>query len=93
MAEAVRRHRELERKLRHVRWLNQGLESEEEERLLDEMEAVWWGLSEQERTEVDRDDPATLIRPVPVYAGCHRLEDGDVWVSEQAPTHALKEVS
>ena len=78
MSEDVRRHRELERRLRHVRWLKQGLESEEEDRLLDEMDALWWELSEEERGLLD-DDPTTLLRSQPSYCPCHRIsEDSDV---------------
>jgi hypothetical protein len=94
MSEGVRRHRELERKLRHVRWLNQGLESEEEERLLDEMEALWWELSERERGLLDKDDPTTLVRSRLSYCPRHRIsEDSDVWAGKGAGARALREVS
>lgn len=65
MSDGIRRHRELERRLKHVRRANRGLESSEEEGILDEMEQLWWQLSEEERKILDNDDPESLIQPSP----------------------------
>ena len=69
MSDGIGRHRELERRLKHMRRANGGLESSEEEGILDEMEELWWQLSEEERKVLDKDDPESLIRPSPQPQG------------------------
>lgn len=73
MSNLVRRHRLLEQRLCIVRWFNRGAESQEEDSIVDQMEALWWQMSSDERDEVDRDPaPHSLIRPSGVQNPPHR---------------------
>jgi len=78
MSESLQRYRELERKLIRVRWLNRGLESEEEDRLLDEMDVVWWQLAEAEREMLQQEKPKSLIREAAGAGGPREPQDVDV---------------
>ncbi len=49
MTEAMRSYRDLERQLWFVRWQKEGLESPEEDRILEGMEAAWNHLGDAER--------------------------------------------
>lgn len=58
----LERYRNLESALVHVRWVHRGLESAEEDALLDEMEAAWQDLSPEEQALIDAEPPRSLIR-------------------------------
>ena len=62
MSDALRRHRALERELIYIRWKYAGLESEEEESLLDAMEDIWYKLSKEEQNELNSEGTKSLIR-------------------------------
>ena len=49
MSEAFERYRSLELDLIYVRWQHAGFESEEEESILEDMDVVWYELSEEEQ--------------------------------------------
>ena len=50
-------YRLLERRLWVARWRREGEESAEEDAILDEMDGVWWKLSEDERSSLSREGP------------------------------------
>jgi hypothetical protein len=62
MSDALSRYRTLEDTLVFVRWTHRGLESEEEDALLDAMDVVWAELEEDEREWLQAEPPRSLIR-------------------------------
>ena len=62
MSDALQQHRALERELIYIRWKHAGLESEEEESILDTMEEIWYELSEEEQNELNSEGTKSLIR-------------------------------
>jgi hypothetical protein len=78
MSSAYEKYRELERRLAHVRWVNQGYDSPEEERIFEEMHNIWWEMTEQERTKINGEPPRTLIRKGRPQKPSHRVVDHDV---------------
>ena len=76
MSEAFERYRSLERDLIYIRWRHAGLESEEEDPVLDAMEEVWYELSENEQQLLYSEGTKSLIRDtIPHYC----LIDEDIW--------------
>ncbi len=75
MSERPGRYREFEIRLLHTRWVHGGQESAEEDALLEEMDDLWWKLTEQERESL-RKDP---LPEGPVETQPARLADRDVW--------------
>ncbi len=61
MSDALQRHRALERELIYIRWKHAGLESKEEEAILDAMEEIWYELSEEEQDELNSEGTQSLI--------------------------------
>ena len=61
-SDALQKHRALERELIYVRWKYAGLESEEEESILDAMEDIWYELSEEEQNELNSEGTQPLMR-------------------------------
>lgn len=61
MSNALQRHRALERELIYIRWKYAGLESEEEESILDAMEEIWYELSEEEQNDLNSEGTKSLI--------------------------------
>jgi len=57
MTENLAEHRQLERRLWMTRWMHEGQESAEEDAILDELEAVWWKLSDDERSILNEEGP------------------------------------
>lgn len=62
MSDALQRHRALERELIYIRWKHAGLESKEEEAILDAMEEIWYELSEEEQDQLNSEGTKSLIR-------------------------------
>jgi len=58
MDKDLSRYRQLERRLWMTRWRRAGLESEEEDAVLDEMEDAWLNLSEDARTLLRFEGPS-----------------------------------
>ena len=54
-------YRVLEQRLSVTRWRRAGKESPEEDAILDEMDSVWWKLSEDERSRLSREGPCRLL--------------------------------
>ena len=80
MSEALKRYRDLERRLVYTRWINLGYESPEEDALLEEMDGVWWELTAEEREMIDREPPRSLIRTEPPER-CNGQAEVDVLAS------------
>jgi hypothetical protein len=57
MTNDLARYRQLERRLWMTRWRHDGQESEEEDAILDEMEAVWMNLIEADRAILSLEGP------------------------------------
>lgn len=62
MSDALQQHRDLERELIYIRWKYAGLESEEEDSILDAMEDIWYELSEEEQNELNSEGTKSLMR-------------------------------
>lgn len=61
-SDALDRFRVLMEDLERVRRAHNGYSSSEEDRIVDEMDVVWWELSEEEQEIVEVEMPKTLIR-------------------------------
>jgi hypothetical protein len=84
-----RRH---EATLIHVRWQNKGLDSREEDAILESMDDAWWQLTEEERCQIDAQPPRSLIRSV-VLAGRRVEHDIDVFDVSRVRVRTLAEVA
>ncbi len=61
MSKALKRYRELESELAHVRWIYRGQESEGEEGIVEALAEAWYGLSEEEQAQIRSEGPKTLL--------------------------------
>lgn len=77
MSERLDAYRQLEARLAWLRWKHAGLETPDEEALVDEMEAAWWQLSEAERHVANGELVPTLTSTPPALDRDTR--DEDVW--------------
>ena len=87
MSDALSRYRALEDKLAYVRWLHQGLESQAEDQILDEMDGVWFRLSAQEQAELNAASPRSFLesgRPL------RTIVDTDVWLHRELPPRSTE---
>lgn len=57
MTKDLAHYRQLERRLWMTRWRHEGQESAEEDAILDEMEAAWMNLNEDERALLNLEGP------------------------------------
>jgi hypothetical protein len=60
MAEVIGKYKELQKKLTFVRWINDGLESEEEDVILELMDKCWLELTDEEREEINANPVKSL---------------------------------
>ena len=80
MSDALQRYRALEEDLIYIRWQYAGLESEEEEPILDAMEEIWYELSEEEQNELNSEGTKSLIRDdAKSSVSERRWTDGNIW--------------
>ena len=93
MSAPLDHYRKLEERLRYLRWLSQGLESVQEDTLLEEMDDVWWELSEEERAIAEAERPRSLIRDGLGNAPRRQLVDTDVKVSPSAAPRTTEEAA
>lgn len=77
MSERLDAYRQLEARLAWVRWIHAGLETLDEEALVDEMEVSWWQLSDDER-RVANGEPVPTLTSVPPALD-RDTRDEDVW--------------
>ena len=95
MSEAFERYRSLERDLIYIRWQHAGFESDEEESILEDMDVVWYELSEEEQQLLYSEGTKSLIRDASAT-----LSHSD-WVGEDirrdsnssTPVRSLREVA
>jgi hypothetical protein len=92
MNEALRRYLELDDELVAVRWRYAGNESDEEDQLLDEMDGVWWQLSESERDELRGRPPRSLLRPRAPQPGMRALFEANLVEGSHEAPRRLREV-
>jgi len=57
MTNDLARYRQLERRLWMARWMHEGVESAEEDAILDEMEGTWMNLVEDDRALLRLEGP------------------------------------
>ena len=76
MSEFLEKYRELEGDLANLRWLNGGVESAEEEPILDEMEALWHDLSAEEQDMLNKENAQTLMVDDPADRAKGIMQDG-----------------
>ena len=95
MSDALQQHRALERELIYIRWKYAGLESEEEESILDAMEDIWYKLSEEEQNELNSEGTQSLMRDNNAKSSARNWMDEDIWRSSNSGTlvRTLKEVA
>lgn len=83
MSEALARYRRLEAQLVQTRWIHRGLESPEEDDILDKMDGAWSRLSAEEQIEVSAEPVRSLLRDgLPAVRVTH---DEDVWSYSELP--------
>ena len=80
-SEALKLHRSLEEELVYIRWLSRGLESEAEDPILDDMEEVWYELSEEEQDELNSEGTKSLIRGNDAKSSVRDWTDENTWQS------------
>ncbi len=93
MSAAFARYRRLDDELAFIRWIHRGLESEEEDRILDDMEQVWWELEEQERELLQSETPRSLILSRTDTNPTRKLVDSDKECDPSAPTRRIEEAA
>lgn len=95
MTKELVRYRRLERRLWFTRWRNDGEDSPEENEILDEMDAVWIALSEDEqallKAEGPRCWPLDFLALPPQFLDARYVAEPGVWAYEgfQSPLAAI----
>jgi hypothetical protein len=92
MSEGLRRYQELEDELVAVRWRYAGNASDQEDRLLDEMNGVWGQLSESERDGLRGRPPRSQLRPRAAQPGMRALIEADLILGSHEAPRCLREV-
>lgn len=83
MSEALMRYRRLEDELVRLRWIHRGLESSQEDEILEKMDAAWSRLSMEEQAEVSAEPVRSLLRESsPIM---RTIVDEDVWNYRELP--------
>ncbi|WP_437714494.1 hypothetical protein WMF45_50015 [Sorangium sp. So ce448] len=88
MSDALAKYRELEARLVHIRWIHRGLESQEEDEILDKMDGAWSRLSAQEQSEVNAAPPRSLLQRE--RAITRTTMDTDVWLYRELPPRSME---
>jgi hypothetical protein len=83
MSEALAKYRGLEEELVRVRWIHRGLESAEEDDILEKMDGVWSQLTAGERAAVSAEPGRSLLREG--RPTTRSIVDEDVWVYQELP--------
>ncbi|WP_437317596.1 hypothetical protein [Sorangium sp. So ce385] len=83
MSEALERYRLLENELVRIRWIHRGLESPEEDDILEKMDAAWSRLSAEEQVAVGAEPVRSILRESPLLT--RTVVDEDVWVYRELP--------
>lgn len=83
MSEALARYRRLENELVRIRWIHRGLESPEEDDILERMDAAWSRLSAEEQVAAGAEPVRSFLRDSPLLT--RTVVDEDVWVYRELP--------
>jgi hypothetical protein len=83
MSEAFERYQQLEKGLILVRWINRGLESTEEDVILEEMDSVWFRLSAEEQAQLSAEPVRSFVRQG--HPITRTIVDEDVWSYGELP--------
>ena len=83
MSETLAKYRRFENELVRVRWIHHGLESPEEDDILERMDAAWSRLSAGEQSEVSAEPARSLLRESHLVT--RKIEDENVWVYRELP--------
>lgn len=96
--EPLAEYRRLAHELFVLRWSMGGRESDEEEELLEQLDEVWWRLSDEQRSTINAEPPKTLIKTDDEPAEPPRLEerprhevDSGLWAVGSTGTRRLEE--
>jgi hypothetical protein len=95
MTREIVRYRQLQRRLWLTRWRHEGIESSEEDQILDEMDVAWRELSEGEqavlRAEGPRCWPMDSSAFPPQFADAAYVAEPTVWAYEgfSEPSQAI----
>lgn len=77
------RYRQLEQQLWMTRWRHSGDESSEEDALVEEMDAAWWQLSEDEQALLNSEGPRCWPMdgsiPPPQFAESRPASTSEAW--------------
>ena len=93
MSEAFEKYHSLKQRLIYVRWVHRGLESDEEDRLIEDMDAVWLQLDSDEQDRFRAEPPRSLIRSDPDAENQEYLVDVDVKSLPGSPPRRSKKVA
>lgn len=91
MSDALARYWQLEATLVRVRWIHRGLESKDEDEILDEMDGAWSRLSVEEQSVVNAAPPRSLL--LEPGAGMRTMMDSDVWLHRELPPRNNREAA
>jgi hypothetical protein len=83
MSEALAKYRRLENELVRIRWIHRGLESPEEDDILEKMDVAWSRLSAEEHAAVSAEPVRSLLRERPLPT--RTVVDEDVWAYRELP--------
>lgn len=83
MSDALKRYRELEARLVRARWIHVGIESTEEDEVLDQMDGAWSMLSTEEQATLNAEGAQSLLRDE--HPATRITEDEDVWLFPDLP--------
>ncbi|HSN98910.1 MAG TPA: hypothetical protein VLS89_11515 [Candidatus Nanopelagicales bacterium] len=90
MSEALAKYRQLEEKLVRIRWIHRGIESPEEDDILEQMDSAWSRLTADEQAQVNAEPVRSLIREG--RPTTRSMVDEDVWSYLELPPRS-KEVA
>ena len=78
MSSAFEEYKHLENELVMTRWVHLGLESSEEDDILDQMDGAWCKLAAEEQARFNAEGARSLLRDSPVVTRI-AYYDEDVW--------------
>ena len=83
MTEALAKYRRLDQELVRVRWIHRGLESPEEDEILEKMDDAWSRLAADEQAQVNAEPVRSLLREG--RPTTRSMVDEDVWIYRELP--------
>lgn len=77
MSDALKRYRDIERDLIHVRWMHCGFDSPQEDLVIEALADAWTALTDEEREIIEAEPRKSLIRSA-LPKGMLTIHDFDV---------------